>query len=260
MVYDTLIQTMGITPGDRIWLSSDLIPYILSCKKKQENFDPSELLTSLQHAVGQNGTILIPTFNFDFSNKQFYDYRNTKGTSGILGNIALERKGFTRTLHPLHSFAVWGKDAKKITSMDNKHSFGTDSPFGYCYNNHVKQIILGTDYVHAMTFIHYAEFICKVPYRVPKSFNGTYVDAEGKAQTRSYDYAARKLEFEPEEQFNRMGLILEENQVSSKVIINGIENYIIDLTSSFSFICNDINNNMCRNIYDFNIPREKIFI
>ena len=77
-----------------------------------------------------------------------------------------------------------------------------DSPFGYCLGKHVRQIILGTDYVHAMTFIHYAEYVCNVPYRFAKSFTGQYVTREGIEEQRTYDYPARKLEIEPKEIFN----------------------------------------------------------
>ena len=143
--------------------------------------------------------------------------------------------------------------------MDNKNSFGIDSPFGYCLGKHVRQIILGTDYVHAMTFVHYAEVVCNVPYRFAKSFSGIYVDAEGIEEERTYNYAARKLEIDPKEVFNKMGSILEEKGVSKRLNINGLECYDIDLAASFPIVCDDIISNQCRNIYDFNIEREIIF-
>lgn len=68
----------------------------------------------------------------------------------------------------MHSFEVWGKDQDYLVTLDNRNSFGSDSPFAYCISHHVKQIILGTDYVHAMTFVHYAEVSCNVPYRFAK--------------------------------------------------------------------------------------------
>jgi aminoglycoside 3-N-acetyltransferase len=259
MDYMSFVEQLNIKQGDKIMLSSELIKLVLLYKKSGIKFDGSILLDTFQEAVGVDGTILIPTFSFDFSNKGIYDVVNTKGTTGVLGNIALQRGDFVRTQHPMHSFAVWGKDKDTLVGMTNRNSFGTDSPFGYCISSHVRQIILGTDYRHGMTFIHYAEVVCNVPYRFSKSFTGKYIDAKGQVEERIYDYAARKLEIEPKEVFNKMGSILEKKGVSKVILIDGIKCYDIDLASSFPIICEDIINNQCRNIYDFNIERERIF-
>lgn len=259
MIYKELINELNIHPGDRIWLSSELIQIVLQCRSRKIPFEGSCLLTEFQNAVGETGTLLLPTFSYDFSNKGYYDIKKTKGTTGALGNIALSRDDFQRTKHPMHSFAVWGQDQEMLVSLNNRHSFGIDSPFSYCISHNVKQIILGTDYIHAMTFIHYAEAVCNVPYRFLKTFRGTYVDERGTAEERIYDYAARKLEWDPRECFNRIGCILEEKGVSQKLEVSGIPIYCINLAKSFPIICEDILHNNCENIYDFCVPREQIF-
>ncbi len=259
MDYKSLVEQFQINKGDRLWLSSELIKLVLQFKREGIKFDGTALIEAFQDAVGEEGTLMFPTFTFEFSNKGRYDVLNTKGTTGALGNIALGRTDFCRTQHPMHSFAVWGKEKEELVSMDNKNSFGIDSPFGYCLGKHVRQIILGTDYVHAMTFVHFAEAVCNVPYRFAKSFSGIYVDAQGIEEERTYDYAARKLEIEPEEVFNKIGAVLEEKGVSKRLNINGLECYDIDLAASFPIVCADIISNQCRNIYDFNIEREILF-
>lgn len=259
MDYKSFVDQFKIKKGERIWLSSDVIKLALQFRKEGLKFDGSALIDAFQDAVGEEGTLLLPTFSFEFSNKGRYDIKRTKGTTGVLGNIALGREDFSRTRHPMHSFAVWGKDKKALVSMNNRNSFGVDSPFGYCIRKHVKQIIIGTDYVHAMTFVHYAEVVCNVPYRFSKSFTGMYVDEDSTEGMRTYDYAARILEIKPEEQFNKIGTILETKDVSKRLNVYGLECYDVDLAQSFPIICSDIILNQCRNIYDFNIDRELIF-
>lgn len=258
-IYGKIIDQFNIKTGDRIWLSSEVIRYALLFKRKGERFDTSLLLDAFQEAVGEDGTLLLPTFCWDFSNKQKYDYLHSKGNAGVLGNVALQRTDFKRTRHPMHSFAVWGRDQEILCSMDNKHAFGEDSPFEYCRANHVKQIMLGTDYTHAMTFVHYAETMCHVPYRFAKSFIGIYVTEMGVGEERTYDYAARRLDVGTREAFNRIGMILEERGIASKVEFEGIESYVVMLGDSYDVICDDIRHNMCRNIYDFSVPREELF-
>ncbi|MDY3739999.1 MAG: AAC(3) family N-acetyltransferase [Selenomonadaceae bacterium] len=258
-IYNKFVQCFDIKKNDNLWISSELFKFALVCKKEEIEFDGNKLIDAFQSKIGENGTILIPTFNFDFSNKGYYDIRKSKSQVGILGNIALARDDFKRTKHPMHSFAVWGKYKNVLTEMENKHAFGIDSPFSFCVGHKVKQIIIGTDYNHALTFMHYVETLCDVPYRFPKSFTGTYVDENGNSTERSYDYAARYLEIEPREISNTIGKEFELQGISKKVVFKEIENYIIELDKSLPILCDDIVNNQCRGIYEFNIPREEIF-
>ena len=257
--YKELIECLEIKQGDRIWLSSEIIKLVLLCRKLKVEFDASKLLDCFQSAVGEEGTLLLPTFSFVFSNAGKYDYTHSKGTTGILGNIALKRNDFVRTKHPMHSFAVWGKDQEKLCMMENKHSFGMDSPFAYCKDNNVKQVMLGTDYVHAMTFIHYVETACAVPYRFAKSFTGIYVDCDGTETERTYDYEARRLDVGTTERFNRIGEILEEKDIAQVKDYCGVVSRVVLLGDSYDLICEDILYNQCRNIYDFEVSREKLF-
>lgn len=259
-IFKELIDSLEIKRGDRIWLSSEVIRLALLCKKAGIEFDASELLDCFQVAVGEEGTLLLPTFSFVFSNTGRYDYIRSKGVTGILGNVALQRGDFVRTKHPMHSFAVWGKDREKLCMMENKHSFGADSPFAYCKENNVKQIMLGTDYVHAMTFVHYAETMCAVPYRFPKSFTGIYVTSDGIEEKRTYDYAARRLDIGITEQFNRIGAVLEKQGVSQVKNYCGVVSRVVLLGDSYDLICEDILHNQCKNIYDFSVSRAELFL
>lgn len=259
MYYREIVNCFNLQKGDKIWLSSEMIKYASFFKMKNERIDLMKLIEAFQDSIGEEGTMILPTFSFEFSNKGRYDYLHTKGSTGALSNKAMSRVDFRRTRHPMHSFVVWGKDKDYLCSLQNSNSFGADSPFEYCVREQVKQIILGTDYVHAFTFVHYVENICNVPYRFNKTFSGEYIDENGIASTREFDYPARKLEICPEERFNRIGKILEKKGISKQIEIEGIENYIIDLASSYNVIYDDIKNNMCRNIYDFNISRELVF-
>lgn len=260
MNYEEIVAQFNIQKGDRIWLSSDIIAFAMEFRKEKQRLDQNRLIDEFINAVGPKGTILIPTFNFDFSNHGYYDYLKSKGTTGALGNTALAREDFKRTKHPLHSFAVWGADRDYLVSMENNNSFGTDSPFGYCIGHKVKQIVLGTDYLHALTFMHYAEAVCNVPYRYMKTFHGDYTDEDGIATVRDYIYPVRQLEIRPEECSNLIGAVFEQKGVSVRSSVNGIDSYCIDLANAFPILCDDIINNQCKNIYNFNIDRDQIFI
>ena len=259
MIYDEIVEQLGIKSGEKLWISSDITRYVLWARKNKEEFSPARLIEVLQESVGSEGTLLFPVFSFEFSNHGRYDYKNSKGTSGHLGNLALSTEGFRRTSHPMHSFAVWGRDRDMLCAMENLHSFGDDSPFGYCRTENVRQLMLGTDHKHAMTYVHYVETVCRVPYRFAKTFRGIYVTEDGKEEEREYLYAARRLDVGTKECFNRMGDILEQAGIGYAKEIRGIENHSVLLGSSHEPMCDDILHNMCRNLYDFEVSREELF-
>lgn len=98
-----------IQKGDVVYVVSDILELAKNARENGERFDRDVFLDSLKEAVGENGTLLIPTFNWDFCRGIPFDYVKTPGKTGALGNAALKRSDFKRTRHPIYSFAVWEK-------------------------------------------------------------------------------------------------------------------------------------------------------
>lgn len=257
--YEEIPSHLGIHRGDKIYLASDVLMLSFVARQHGEDFVADKMLDAFIREIGSESTLLVPTFNFVFSNEGHYDIRNSESHVGALGNAALHRTDFQRTFHPMHSFAVWGKDQEKLCSMHNENSFGEDSPFAYMKDNGVRQVMLGTDYKRSMTFVHYVEYMEKVPYRFIKYFTGSYMDTAGQTQEITIPYYARDLSLGSEEHFNRLGKILEENSVSRKYEFNGVPVYVVELRDSYDFVKKDILENRCANLYDFQIDRDLIW-
>lgn len=257
--YQEIPKALGIQKGDCVYLASNIMPFAFYAAKNGEKLDMNLFLDAFMEAVTEEGTLLIPTFHFDFSNKGVYDYKKTPCFTGALGNAALSRTDFKRTLHPMHSFAVWGKDTKLLTSMKNLNSFGDDSPFAYMQETNVLQVMLGADYKEAMTFVHFVERRADVPYRFFKKFTGEYTDESGETSTRTYEYPARYLEMGSSEQFNRIGAILEEKGIAKKISINDVPVILTRLGDCYDTIYSDAKENKARNLYDFTCDRDEIW-
>ena len=137
--YQELPALMGIEKGDIILLSSDITDLYIQCRKHGEKLDLNVLLDKFQEAIGPEGTLLIPTYNWGFCKGKTFDYKNSPSKTGVIGDTALKRKDFRRTKHPIYSFAVWGKDIDYLCSLDDVESFGPNSPFAYLEKNHGKK-------------------------------------------------------------------------------------------------------------------------
>ena len=184
--YTQIAGRLPICKGDILYVVSDVLGLAKSCRDNGEKFKCEKFIISLQEAVGDSGTLMFPTFNWDFCKGITFDYCNTKGKTGALGNTALKMPSFKRTRHPLYSFAVWGKSQSDLLSIDNKSGFDAASPFGYMHKNNAKALVVGLTASIGNTFIHYVENVVGVDYRYNKEFCASYIDEFGNIESRTY--------------------------------------------------------------------------
>ena len=187
-------KNLGISKNDTIFVSSDISTLIYTSIKNKEKITPDDIINILIDLVGANGNLIFPTYNWDFCKGITFDYKTTPSKTGSLSQYALKRNDFIRTQHPIYSFAVYGKDAKYLASLDYKSSFGKDSIFSWFYQIGAKNLIINVSYQHSSTFVHYLEEKCSVKYRFLKNFTADYIDKEGNQSTRTYQMYVRPLD------------------------------------------------------------------
>ena len=194
--YNSLVKKMQINEGDIVYLASDLIKIILYFKIKKRLFDPNDLINSLLDVIGKNGTLIIPSFNWDFCKKKPYDIINSRAQTGSLANFVLKnRVDFSRTTHPIYSFLVTGRYKETLISYNNVCGFNYDSPFDFFYKKNIKLVSLGTPPSESFSIIHYFEQKVNVEYRFVKKFKSKYKDKNGKNSLKTYSAFVRKLKY-----------------------------------------------------------------
>lgn len=247
--YKEIVKYLNIKNGDRILISSDITNLVITSQENNEKFEINEFINSIIDAIGENGTLVFPTYNWGFCKGKTFDYYKTRSKTGILGTTALKRTDFKRSNHPIYSFAVWGKDKDIICNINNISSFGSDSPFGYFYNNNFKNLILDVDYSSCFTFVHFVEAqVGNLPYRYDKIFTAKYTDEFGETTMREYSMYVRDLDLNVRGDCNPLGKILEENGIAIPEVINGIRYVMVDLYNAYPIIKDDIVSNRSRNI------------
>lgn len=246
--YQKLPSILKIEKGDVILLTSDITDLFLQCQENGEFMDVNILLDNFQEAVGEEGTLLIPTYNWGFCQGKAFDYKKTPSKTGAIGNAALRRKDFTRTKHPIYSFAVWGKDAVKLAEMDNIESFGPDSPFAYLEQVDAKNVFIGASLRNSFTYIHYIEQKLKAPYRFSKVFRSHYIDQDKVDTVRDYSMYVRDLDLDVVCAPNPFVDMLYANQVVQHGLINGVPYEVIRFSEVTPYIQNDILYNRSKNL------------
>ncbi len=187
-----------IKKGDFLYIVSDMLELAKACREEGHKFDANEMIDKLQGMVGNEGTIVFPTFNWDYCKGIAFDYYKTPSRTGSLTKAALKRSDFKRTSHPIYSFAVWGKDSAKLLENESIDSFGPGTIFEYMHEVDAKGISIGIPILEGLTYVHHVEQMVGVPYRYHKEFTADYTDAFGNCSKRTYRMYVRDLIKDPQ--------------------------------------------------------------
>ena len=238
-----LVNHLDIKKNDILLITSNTVPIIIEYKKKGTvNFN--KFIDKFLEKLGKNGTLLFPTFSWNFCKGLGFDYYKTSSETGSLSKIALQRSDFTRTKHPIYSFAVTGKDSKKLFKLDYKSGWGKDSVFDYLYKNNAKNLFIGMDYKDGFTFDHFIEEKNKVDYRFFKTFSGSYTDKNKKTIIKKYKMFVRDLNLNGRTEINpKLDKILIKNNCYKKYKLSNINIGLINLKTAGKIMDEDIKKN-----------------
>jgi aminoglycoside 3-N-acetyltransferase len=208
-------QQAGISQGDTILIHSSLKRTLKSLMKEDQKISPQVILDSFLEAVGSSGTLLLPLFNFDFTEGIPFDYNNTPSKMGILTELARKHPNAIRTGHPIYSFAVIGHHSEKFRTVNNFSGYGHDSPFATLRQMNGKIAVLDLPDQNSMTFYHHVEEMNLVSYRYQKTFTGEYIDGTGHKDVRTYGLFVRNIEAGVITHVNPLGELMWENGLYS---------------------------------------------
>lgn len=186
-----------IDKGDCVYVVSDMLELAKTYREQGKKLDLDRIIGGLQMLVGETGTLLFPTFNWDFCRGIGFDYHRTPVRTGALSKAALKRQDFVRTAHPLYSFAVWGAHRQELVENDSADAFGPGTIFDKLYDWNAKALVIGLSPLQGVTYIHHVEQKVGVPYRYNKDFTGDYTDESGTCTRRTYRMYVRDLDMDP---------------------------------------------------------------
>ena len=250
--YTDIVKHINICSDDIILLSSNLMKTIFYAKKYEKEFNYNKFIDSFLEVIGTNGTLLIPSYNWDFCKGIAFDYKNTISKTGILADEAVKRSDFKRTKHPLYSHIVWGKDKDMLCSLDYIDAFSADSIFAYLTNNNAKNVGIDVDLDGCFSTIYYFEQKYGVPYRYIKYFKSSYIDENCISSVKTYSMNVRYAEINSKFSGKEMYEYLKNNKAVEEYHINKSFVSIFNIKKTEMYIKDDILNNNSKKfmIYD----------
>jgi aminoglycoside N3'-acetyltransferase len=230
-------------------IMADVTRLAWRARRAGQRFNGADFLDGFVKAVGQGGTVLVPTFNFDLQNGDAFDVHRTRSISGALAQLALGHASFQRTGHPLHSFGVAGAAAPGLIATTPLSSFDRTSPFGLMHRQGA--VLYGIDLPldDLLTFAHYVEEQETVAYRRFSDLWIHHTDRNGTTQRRRFVRYTKKA-----------GHINRFTPLESALIASGSLTYLkvagsrvarIELAKAYDVIAGDIRTNGARGIHAF---------
>jgi aminoglycoside 3-N-acetyltransferase len=159
-LYRVLTEDLGIQKGNVVFFHS-------SAEKLRPSFPLHHVLTILRDVVGEDGTLLTPTYprqlSSEFLKNDFvFDVRKTPSYMGILSELFRRTKNAIRSLHPTKSVCAIGPCAQELTSTHQNSPYPYDicSPYYKVMQYNGIIVSLGVSPLR-LSFVHCVEDVLK---------------------------------------------------------------------------------------------------
>ena len=225
------VSTLGLKKGDVLLVHNSLFNFGVPNDCKISAL-PSIMFTELQNVIGDEGTIAVPTFNFDFCKGVPFNKQDTKSKNmGVFSEFVRKQTHAKRSKHPIQSIAAVGYKSDFIIGEDTESSFSPNGPFDRLKALNGKILLLGADF-NSVSMIHWVEEKYEVPYRYWKTFEGTYIDNNTSSE-KMYKMYVRSMETNPslklygiEKELIRMNKLLVTKIGSGSIKVFNITDFI----------------------------------
>lgn len=130
------------------------------------------LLSLLQEIIGENRSLLMPSFARGYRNG-IAELDTEPSTTGMLSEHFRQCPQTIRTLSAFFSYNVLGPDDNLLFSLRPEHAWGDGSVYHWMEENNARFLMLGTHPTHC-SYLHRVEWLLrdKINYRHLKTFTG----------------------------------------------------------------------------------------
>ena len=215
LTFENLVEEfreLGVTKGDVLFIHSSYKSF------GGVEGGPQTVINALLDVICPEGTLIMPTFNYDFLKGAPWDIRNTPSQMGILTEIVRTDPRARRMHHAIYSMSAIGKLANEVAAHRSDDCFGETTIFKKFRDWDAKILILGLAYSKSITFLHHCEQAAGVDYRFLKEFKGTAIDTQGDAHEETYTMFVRNVEMGVVLDFEPIGALLDRQVVRRRKI------------------------------------------
>ena len=227
-------RELGVQEGDTLLVHSSYKSF------GDVDGGPQTVIRALEAALGPDGTLIMPTFNFDFNKGVPWDVRTTPSKMGVLTELVRQDPRAKRVFHPFYSFAILGKHAGMLGSLRYKSAYERNSVFGKLRDLDGKIMVIGLSYTNSMTFFHHIEQMEGVDYRFLKQFTGEVTDENGNTYTDTFEMLVRDIDKGVITEVDPMGALMEQAGVIKSAKIGEADVKLMKANEVYAFTAREM--------------------
>ena len=226
------LHELGVVPGDHLLIHSSLRSF------GYVEGGADAVIDALLEAVGESGTVLVPTLTFSILRSYPHEYsvRRTPSSSGRITETLRQRDGALRSRHPVSSAAAIGAQAAFLTAAHRDTPCGPDSPYFRLYELGGKVVFFGAS-LGSNSVFHCAEEIeCPAYLGFATIRDAIVEDGDGRRHTvtaRRYDCADRGIR----RHLGNMEPIFLQRDLLRRAIIGRSRTYVISARDNVEVSC-----------------------
>ncbi len=225
---------LGVKEGDTLLVHSSYKSF------GEVDGGPQTVMRALEAALGVEGTLVMPTFNFDFNKGVPWDVRTTSSRMGVLTELVRKDPRAKRVFHPFYSFAILGKHAGMLGSLRYKSAYERNSVFGKLRDLDGKIMVIGLSYTNSMTFFHHIEQMEGVDYRFLKQFTGEVTDWDGTTKVDTFEMLVRDIDQGVITEVDPMGALMEKAGVIKSAKIGEADVKLMKANEVYEFTAREM--------------------
>ena len=187
------LKNGNVFKNDIVLVHSNISKLYKELLKKKYKFNINDILEIFIDYIGINGTLIFPTFNFDFCRGKDFSIKDTPSQMGVLTELARVKALTNRTWHPVYSFVLFGNIPTQEIKKKNYSAYGKESIFNWITEVDGKIAIINLSDQNSMTYYHHVEELLNVDWRYKKQFYGNYTDFTGNIEKTEATIFVRDL-------------------------------------------------------------------
>jgi len=184
------LRCIGLKKGDVVFSHSNVGFLGVPAGGSDIKMVRDTFLEAMFDVIGDEGTFIVPTFTYSFSQGKPFNPDETVSDCGMLAEAVRQHALAIRSEDPCVSIAAIGARAKEMTEYSPENAYGPGSFFESFHK--AAGVVCNINFDAGSTFVHYIERLLNVPYRFDKTFTGVF-QKQGREEVRRSTLWVRHL-------------------------------------------------------------------